>query len=400
MVPSPLDSKKAGANNERLILRLLREQCTLSQKQLCQKTKLNSSTVSTIVARLREKDLICETQGTSVSRGPKPVLLTINPQGRFLVGAELNPAYIRIGLFNFHMELVDQTEARLPAKNVEDVVECLTVSVLGLLTKNQVKSDIVLGLGVTISGSVSADGTVELSSTLGWQQVPLGPLLSSHLSFPVQIFTTRVRLLAEISLDPGLGQAAHSILYLNVADGVGANAIIDDHLIHGASNRAGEIGHIIVDTDGPPCGCGHKGCLETLISGPALAKRIQQDLAQGESSILAEQIYSHEDHRSSIYAWGNALKAGDAYALRLQNYVAEQLSRALAIAINLYDPQLLILAGYVCEQCFDALEQAIQAAVQTHVFDPTTRHLNIRPAKAGPLRYIKGAAIGVLNNDS
>jgi predicted NBD/HSP70 family sugar kinase len=397
MGPTPLDSRKAGVRNERLVLKLLREQGPLSQKQLCEGTVLGSSTASTIVSRLREKGLVCETQGTSTSRGPKPVMLRINPRGRFLVGVELNPTTLRIGLFDFSMESVANTELPLRSRDVAYVVETLIVNVLGLLAKHNVDPDIVEGLGVTISGSVSANGTVELSSTLGWKQIPLRDLLREHLSFPVHVFSTRVRLLAEMSLTPE--PPARNVLYLNVADGVGANTVIDGHLIHGDGNKAGEIGHIVVDPAGPPCGCGHHGCLESLTSGPALARRIQADLADGRDSLLADRITEEDTHRTIVHKWGLAIEAKDPYALALQDFVAEQLSRVLAMAINLYDPQRLILAGYVCEQCFDALAGAVQNSLHTQVFNGETRKLTIQPARAGRSRYTKGAAIAVLTDE-
>ncbi|MFC1763670.1 ROK family transcriptional regulator [Planctomycetota bacterium] len=397
MASLPLDSRRAGARNERLILKLLREKSPLSQKQLCEDTGLGSSTASTIVSRLREKGLVCETQGTSTARGPKPVMLRINPEGRYTLGVELNPTVLRIGLFDYMVKSVDSTEIPLRKCTVEHIVETLTVNSLGLLAKNDIDPDIVQGLGVTVSGSVSPTGTVELSSTLGWKHVPLRDLLSKDLNFPVWVFTTRVRLLAEMSLDHE--SSVRNVLYLNVADGVGANAVIDGHLVHGAGNKAGEIGHMIVDPNGPACGCGHTGCLEALTSGRALAQRIRNDLAMGQASALADRIAEEDTHRAIIQKWGLAIVARDSYALELQDFVTRQLSQALSIAINLYDPQLVILAGYVCEQCCETLIQAIHNTVKNQVYDGATRTLAIRPARAGRSRYTKGAAIAVLNDE-
>lgn len=372
----------------------LRDRGQLSQKELCALTQLGSSTVSSIVARLRDKEMIVETQGKSHTRGPKPVLLAINRMGRYLVGAELNPAYVRIGLFDFHTSILDHIPIPLASKDVEHVIQTLTENALALLGKHEINKSSVLGMGVTISGTISNQGEVELSSTFGWKHVPLQKRLSEMTGVDVHIFTTRVRLLSELSLT---GQDQYpNALYLNVADGVSCNVIAEGHLFHGSSHRSGEIGHIIVSPQGPLCGCGHRGCLEALIGGPALAGRIQQDLKNGTPSILHELISRQDNHRTIISKWGLALRQKDDYALQLQKDVVQHLAWAAAIAINLYDPAMIILAGYVCDQCQRELAQAIQASMQTHVYDGQARDIPIRPAKAADERYILGAVIGVL----
>lgn len=372
----------------------LRDRGQLSQKELCALTQLGSSTVSSIVARLREKEMIVETQGKSLTRGPKPILLAINRVGRYLVGAELNPAYIRIGLFDFHTAILDHIQIPLATKDVDDVTQTLAKNTLALLSKHQINKASVLGVGVTISGTITADGEVELSSTFGWKHVPLQERLIRQLGVAVHIFTTRVRLLAELSLT---GQDQYSnALYLNVADGVSCNVIAEGHLFHGSSHRSGEIGHVIVDPEGPLCGCGHRGCLEALIGGPALARRIQRNLADGAISVLQDLINEQDNHRTIISKWGLALRQKDAYALQLQKEVASTLAWAAAIAINLFDPAMVVLAGYVCDQCQRELADAIKASFDTRVYDGQARSIPIRPAKAADERYILGAIIGVL----
>lgn len=376
----------------------LRDRGQLSQKELCALTQLGSSTVSSIVARLREKEMIVETQGKSHTRGPKPVLLAINRQGRYLVGVELNPAYVRIGLFDFHTAILDHIQIPLSSKEVEHVLQTLTVNALGLLTKHDINKSSVLGMGVTISGTISNWGEVELSSTFGWKHVPLQKRLSDEMGVGVHIFTTRVRLLAELSLT---GQDQYSnALYLNVADGVSCNVIAEGHLFHGSSHRSGEIGHIIVDPKGPMCGCGHQGCLESLIGGPALAGRIQQNIENGTDTVLRDLISCQDNHRTIISKWGLAMRQKDAYALKLQKEMAQHLAWAASIAINLYDPAMIVLAGYVCDQCQRELGVAIEAAMGTQVYDGQARTIPIRPAKAADERYILGAIIGVLQQTS
>ena len=107
-----IDSKNAGLKNERLVLKLLRNQTTLSQAQICQKTGLGSSTVTYIVGRLRNKGLIKETLGESTKRGARPKWISINPDGGFVAGAEISPNHISIALYT--LDSTQRDKVKLP----------------------------------------------------------------------------------------------------------------------------------------------------------------------------------------------------------------------------------------------------------------------------------------------
>jgi predicted NBD/HSP70 family sugar kinase len=391
---SPIDSRNAGIRNELLVLDILRIHGRMSQSQLCRQAALPSSTASYIMGRLREKNLIIEEQGHSASRGAKPILISINPVGRFVVGVEINPTDIFIGLFNFNCELIESISVPLAADHSpENVTKLLEINVRGILSKHTITENKVAGIGITISGSISKEGVVKLSSPMGWKAVPLRAMLRKRFECPVSIHATRVRMLAEKIIDPAL--TAQNVLYINVASGVGSHVISDGRLIHGADNRSGEIGHIVLDTNGPQCGCGHKGCLEAYISGPALAAKIRNDLV-AENSQLKSMIAESDVPANVIAKWGQAIKNNDAYSLQIRQYVADKLAPVAAIAINCYDPQVVILAGYVCMQCFDRLAEAIREHIATDVFDNLSRQISIIPAKAGEKSLILGAASAVL----
>ena len=387
----------AGLRNEKLVISLLKEHGEVSQAQLCKLTGLGSSTVSYIVARLREKDLIIEKRGKSSKRGAKPVCISVNPKGQLAVGIEINPSSIVIGLFDFNCELIESIRVPLESqRSVEKVLHLLEINLKGLMSKNGVKENDVIGLGITLSGSVSPDGVFELSSPMGWKKVPLKHLVSARFECPVEVYTTRVRLLAEIASEPEL--SSKNVLYINVGNGVGSTVIIDGRLIHGATNRCGEIGHVIVEPDGPMCGCGHKGCLEALISGPALGKRIRSDVAQGIDSILSEIVKDNDVPEDVVGKWGRSLKEGDSYAESISEMVAERLSQLAVVAINCFDPEVVILGGYVSMQCFNCLADAIKKKFITDIYDSLDRSVEIVKAKSGEDALICGVARAVLQD--
>jgi N-acetylglucosamine repressor len=393
----PIDSRSAGIRNENLILTILRQNGRLSQAQLCRQAGLSSSTTSYIIGRLREKGLIIEQRGQSNSRGAKPVILNINPVGRFAVGVEINPNSIFMGLFNFNCELIESVRTSLADDHSpENAVKLLEITIRGLLGKHGIAEEKVTGIGIVVSGSISNDGVVQLSSPLGWKGIPLRSMLQSQFAARVSIHTTRVRLLAENSVEQNI--SFQNMLYLNVGNGVSGHAIVDGHLIHGGTNLSGELGHIILDPAGPVCGCGHKGCLEAFIGGPALVKKMRNDIAAGTPTILTEQLSKNDSPETGAIKWGKALASKDKYAQQLRDMVGEYLSRAAAIAINCFDPDVVVLAGYVCEQCHDFLIERTRKRIESDVFDNLARKIRIVPARAGEISLILGVATAVLKN--
>ncbi len=279
---------------------------------------------------------------------------------------------------------------------MDNVLRVLTGHLRKLLAEMAVSDAAVLGAAVALSGTVSSDGIVHLSSPLGWKDVPLRTLLAEHLPFAVSIYSNRVRLLAEMAAEPQL--AAQSVLYLNVANGVGATAYMNGRLMVGATGRYGEIGHTVIDPAGPLCGCGHRGCLEAHISGPALVARIRRDRQNGVQTVLLANDNETQTPETLLADWPAAAAAGDAYAIILRDAAAEQLSRCAAAAINSYDPDVVILGGYVCQLFTDAFARAIRDEMTRSVYDHAVRRIDIRAAQAGEDAVVCGLCQAVLQD--
>jgi predicted NBD/HSP70 family sugar kinase len=392
-----IDSRSAGRRNEKMVLALLRKHGPVSQSRICQLTHLGSSTVSTIVSRLREKDLIQEHPLPSGKRGAKPVLISINPVGCYIIGAEINPHTIRLGLFDFHCELTEQITIPLEGNHsVDHVIRLLEINIRGLVSKEAVPPEKILGIGVTLSGSITPAGLVELSSPLGWKMVPLKQRLKEKFDWPIELHSTKVRLLAEIRAQPAL--QSKNIVFFNIADGVGSTLLIDGRLIHGATHRSGELGHMTVIPDGPLCGCGHRGCLEALISGPAILTKMNTDLAGGAETTLRQQLEERTTPEEAIEFLRRAVDQKDRYALSVLDFIREHLCRAVSIAVNLFDPDVLILAGYVSQPFFPYLAEQIHRDFVDHVYDSASRTIEILPARTGKEALIRGVAEAVFQN--
>lgn len=397
MKSNTIDSKNAGLRNEKLVLQIIRQHGELSQSHICKLTGLGSSTVSYITGRLREKNLILERTGQSNNRGAKPVILSINPEGRFIISISINPSHVVVGLFDFTCRLKEKIDVALDGDNsVQNVCSVAEITAHGLLGKYKISEQDLLGIGVVLSGTISPEGVVKLSSPLGWKDVALKEILSEKFQCDTAIYSTRVRFLAEIRVDPEL--VSKSALYLNVADGVGGTLFADGRIIDGATGRFAELGHIVVDSNGPLCGCGHKGCLEAFVSGPAIAKKIRADIDSGIDSSLTSQITADDIAEDVVSKWGQAIVRGDSYSMKVRENVAAHLSRIAAMAIDCFDPQVVVLAGYVLNQSIDYFATAIKARLGTDVYDNQSRKIEITQAKAGKDVLINAVATAILQD--
>ena len=146
------------------------------------------------------------------------------------------------------------------------------------------------GIGLGAAGATdSRNGVVIMASNLKWHNVPIRDLLLARLDaspeLPVLVDKdTNAAVLGEMLF--GAGQGARHLLYATVGTGVGGGMVLDGRLYHGATEGASDLGHLVLEPAGVLCGCGKHGCLETLASGPAIARQAQAALRQGRASLL------------------------------------------------------------------------------------------------------------------
>jgi predicted NBD/HSP70 family sugar kinase len=188
-----------------------------------------------------------------------------------------------------------------------------------------------LGVGVGVPGSVDEQGVGIVDSTqLGWSQVPLGDVLRRELELPVLV-DNNVNALSLAERLFGQGRTHRDALVVTIGTGVGAGIVSDGVVLRGAGGGAGEIGHLPVQQDGPLCQCGNHGCLEALVGEAALVRTAR------ERGVIGAE--------AGISALRAAADAGDERAQAVFGDAGHLLGRALAGAVNLLDPEVVIMLG-------------------------------------------------------
>jgi len=261
------------------------------------------------------------------------------------VGVDLGGTNIRAAVFDEGMEVLGRFEMpTLAQEAADDVIGRIAACVREALDRSSVGAGDIGGVGVGAAGLTDwRTGVVVLASNLGWKNVPLKERLQQQLDgLRVEVDKdTNAAALAEARL--GAGREFKHFLYVTAGTGIGGGLILGGALYRGATGGAGDIGHVVVDPDGPPCGCGGHGCVEVFSSGAGMVDRAREMLsggAQAASSSMTVEGLTTE----AIFESANQ---GDAVAAEVVETAGRALGLALAGYVNLNNPEAIVLGGGV-----------------------------------------------------
>jgi glucokinase len=251
----------------------------------------------------------------------------------------------------------------------------------------------VAAVGVGFGGPVDAHtGTVQTSHHVpGWSGFPLQPALAAHSGLPVVVDNdARAGALGEFRF--GAGRGHRNMVYVNIGTGVGGGLVLDGRLYRGPTTTAGEIGHLRILPDGPPCPCGGQGCLEALAAGPAIARRARTAVAADPTAGAALRQAAGGDPAavSSRHVFAVAAQ-GDTLAQRLVAETASYLALATTSLVNLLNPTAVVFGGGVAE-VGEALLMPIRDRVLRWALPAPARVVSILPAALGYDAGVAGAA--------
>jgi predicted NBD/HSP70 family sugar kinase len=196
-------------------------------------------------------------------------------------------------------------------------------------------------VGVGVPGQVDpAEGIVRVATNLGWTDIRLGELIADAFGAPSAI-ENDARVAAAGLVDHEVAGGARSLAYVAIGTGIGAGIVLNGRLHRGDRGMAGEIGHVIADPAGVVCRCGQRGCLETIASGPFVARAAAEAIAEGATSTLAG---INPVTAEAVY---DAARDGDELALRLTETAGRALARAIAGLVLTCDLERVLLGGGV-----------------------------------------------------
>ena len=309
---------------------------------------------------------------------------------RWIAGVDIGGTNVRVGLVPFEggMPGVVRQERTVPERGPAHVVT--RVGDMLQSAVGEVGQGVVAGIGVGCPGPLDREAGVVLETpNLGWRNVPLRGLIAEATGLPVTL-DNDANCAAYGEWWLGAGRGAERLIGLTLGTGIGGGIVMGGEIYHGASDAAGEVGHMSVDYNGRVCACGSRGCVEAYASGPGIAARAVEGLGEGaESRITA--IVANGGGRVTARLVCEAAAAGDAYATRILTETARILAVAVANLINLLNPDIIVVAGGVTA-AGDHLFGPLREEVRRRAFPSAVAACRIVPAQLPGTAGMIGAA--------
>jgi len=362
--------------NRTAILAHLGAHGAASRADLARALEVSPALVTQLTRDLLADGLI-EERAVASSGGRPARLLGIVSQDLAAIGVKVAPdhvAFVEVGIDGE----VRRTDVR-PFDAVSPLAASQLIDAVRAFISAGGRSRL-LGVGVGVPGTVAQQGVGVVDSTqLGWVQVPLGELLRRALELPV-VVENNVNALSAAEQLFGQGRRFDDVLVVTVGNGVGAGLIADGVIVRGRAGGAGDFGHVPVREDGPLCQCGNRGCLEAIVGQGALV-----------NDARSLRLLGPDEGIDRLHALADA---GDVEAQEIFAHAGHQLGRALAGAVNLLDPEVVVLLGegvHAWGHWATAFDQALRSALV-----PGKRGVSVVVEQWDDDRWAQGAAALVL----
>jgi predicted NBD/HSP70 family sugar kinase len=366
------------------VLRALTERPRLSRAELVQRTGLARATVGSVVYDLIEAGLVRESgEGATPSRtGRPPQLLSLQPDAAYALGLDVGHDHVRavvtdlVGTIRW-----DRTESLAVDNDPQRSLDTAAALIDRAVQESGVRRDKILGLGLGIAcpvdkstGELHADGIMP-----GWVGVRPTDELAERTGLTVRIINdANAGVLAERRF--GAARESNDVLYVRLSSGIGAGAVCDGRMLLGHDGLAGELGHITVEPQGAVCRCGNRGCLETVASPTAIAALLARSWGRPVGSAELPDL----------------LRAGERGTLRAVEDAGEAVGRALASAVMLLNPELIVVGGDLVT-AGEALLEPMRRALGRATMSSQHKSLRIVPGALGDSAGVLGAAALVLD---
>jgi glucokinase len=315
-----------------------------------------------------------------------------NGKAAHFIGVDLGGTKILSGLFDSSFNCLGQMKLSTKAgRGPDEVIGRIARCVRDVVDECDLSLKQIRGIGVGAPGAVDTqDGKVIFAPNLGWKDLPLKKELEKELDVPVflendcKLHTLGVH---EVEFK---GKPRH-LIGIFLGTGIGAGLILDGKPYVGANGTAGEVGHMVIDINGPECGCGNRGCFEALASRRAIFRTIQSAVKKGQETILTEMLGKDlEDLRSGDIR--KAVRRGDKFVEQVVDQAAEYTGIAVGNLLNLFNPEIVVLGGGIIEQLEEEMMPIIEKVARKRALAGTAKGIEIVATRLGDDAGITGGA--------
>ncbi|WP_344214750.1 ROK family transcriptional regulator [Kribbella sancticallisti] len=355
---------RVGGFNDTVVLDAIRRaDQRLSRVEIAASTGLSGQAISNITRRLLDAGLVREAgRQKGAGLGKPRTLLELEPTGQYAVGVHLDPAVVTVVVLDLTGEVVARRRSETPASDDPDVlIEGIAATVEQVIEEAGAPRERVVGVGIAAPGPIDVDRgvVVDPPNLTAWHLVPLRDALRERTGLPV-LLDKDVTAAASAEKWAGGPNGRGSFVFFYLGTGVGAGLVIGDEVVRGSSSNVGEIGHVIVDPDGPLCYCGRRGC----VGETSQPRYLVQQAAQ--AGVVAQGIDLDDRHAVDV-AFAQLCAeaaAGPGVARGIVTALAERIAKVVEDIANLLDLERVVFGGPHWDQLAPFFDEAVRAALE------------------------------------
>jgi predicted NBD/HSP70 family sugar kinase len=359
---------------------------------LCRELNLSIPKVTTLLNDLIQDGLVQDNGKIYTGGGRKPNSYGLIPESVLFIGVDVKVNHINVGLLDLSKNIIKIAE-KIPYKldNNKESLESLCNIINQFIKEAPVSKEKILGIGINLSGRIHRNSGYSYSFFY-FEEEPLTKIIESKVGIRVFIENDS-RAMAYGEFSSGTVIDEKDVLFLNLDYGIGLGVLVEGQLYYGKSGYSGEFGHIPLFDNEIICHCGKKGCLETEASGWALTTLFKEKLKEGSSSIISTNGNFDNIEMDDII---NAANHDDVLAIELIGQIGEKIGRGIALLINIFNPQTVILGGALATT-EEYIRLPIKSSINKYSLNLVNNDTQLKMSKLGENAGIIGACLLVRN---
>ncbi len=327
---------------KRKILTMMSENIEVTVNEISELLGISTPKAGLLLNGLVEEKLIKEIGKRTAGPGRKAVLYALRHDNCYFLGVEIKKYKINVALMGFDKKIV-KSKLDIPFLYQEagESLKEIVLIINNFLEEIKIERSKIAGVGISVAGRINVR-TGEILTIYHFSDAPIKSILEKELDLPVYLDNDS-RTIAYGEFYFGNRRQEKEVLIMNLDYGMAIGIFVNGKPVYGASGYAGELSHIPLFNNEIICFCGKKGCLETEASGNALIQKIIELMSDGSNSILKKVL-----NKKGFLELEDVLLAvekGDNLTLQAISIIAEKLGRGLAITINIFNPELIIIGG-------------------------------------------------------
>ncbi len=268
---------------------------------------------------------------------------------KYYIGIDLGGTNIKAGVVNENYEIIAKSTTKTNCPRAAELIadDMAKVSIEACQNAG-ISIDQIEWVGIGTPGIANnIDGTIPYSNNLDFHDVPIRKYIQKHINKPVYV-ANDANAAAYGEFLAGAAKGSQNAVCITLGTGVGAGIIIDGKIIVGSNFAGAELGHMVIEADGPQCTCGRKGCFEVFSSATGLINMTKQAIEKDKDSILCE--YEKRDGKVSAKHAFDAMRAGDKSGKAVVDKYVKYLAAGITNIINIFQPDILCIGGGVCNE--------------------------------------------------